>query len=125
MDVTWDIGASKGRIAYDYFNVTDEIISKTHSFEDEMPKCISTEDNYFEKNKLIFRNRSQMITYITQGIAKGRTDFYFRLDGFFNKFKRSELTKIVAKAAMAELNRTVKVQEMPNENVGTYWFRIF
>ena len=32
VDVTWDIGASKGRIAYDYFNVTDEIISKTHSF---------------------------------------------------------------------------------------------
>lgn len=125
VDVTWDIGASKGRIAYDYFNVTDYMISKTHSFEDEMPKCISTEDNYFEKNKLIFRNRSQMITYITQGIAKGQTDFYFRLDGFFNKFKRSELTKIVAKATMAELNRTVKVQEMLNENVGTYWFRIF
>lgn len=49
MDVTWDIGASKGRIAYDYFNVTDEIISRTHSFEDEMPKCISTEDNYLKR----------------------------------------------------------------------------
>ena len=40
VDVTWDIGASKGRIAYDYFNVTDKIISMTHSFEDE-----NSEDN--------------------------------------------------------------------------------
>ena len=39
VDVTWDIGVSKGRVSYDYFNVTDEIISRTHSFEDEMPKC--------------------------------------------------------------------------------------
>ena len=59
VDVTWDIGASKGRIAYDYFNVTDEIISKTHSFEDEMPKCISLKDNYFERNRLTFRARSE------------------------------------------------------------------
>ena len=78
MDVTWDIGDSKGRIAYDYFNVTDEIISKTHSLEDEMPKCISLKDNYFERNKLTFRSRSQLIAYITQEIEQGHNEIYFR-----------------------------------------------
>ena len=65
VDVTCDIGASKVRIAYDYFNVTDKIISMTHSFEDEMPKCVSLKDNCFERNKLIFRSRSHLIAYIT------------------------------------------------------------
>lgn len=125
MDVTWDIGASKGRIAYDYFNVTDEIISRTHSFEDEMPKCISLKDNYFERNRLTFRSRSQLIAYITQEIEQGRNKLYFRIDGLFPKLRRSELAGMVAKIAAGGQSRAVKVQQIPNEKVGTYWIRIY
>ena len=125
VDVTWDIGASKGRIAYDYFNVTDEIISKTHSFEDEMPKCISLKDNYFERNGLTFRSRSQLIAYITQEIEQGRNKLYFRIDGLFPKLRQSELAGMVAKIAAGGQSRAVKVQQIPNEKVGTYWIRIY
>lgn len=125
VDVTWDIGASKGRIAYDYFNVTDEIISKTHSFEDEMPKCISLKDNYFERNRLTFRSRSQLIAYITQELEQGRNKLYFRIDGLFPKLRRSELAGMVAKIAAGGQSRAVKVQQIPNEKVGTYWIRIY
>lgn len=125
VDVTWDIGASKGRIAYDYFNVTDEIIGRTHSFEDEMPKCISLKDNYFEKNMLTFKSRSQLIAYITKEIVQGKREFYFRIEGIFMKMRRSELAGIVAKIATGGQGRAVKVQQIPNENVGTYWIRIY
>mgnify|MGYP000887968322 CR=1 FL=1 len=125
VDVTWDIGASKGRIAYDYFNVTDEIISRTHSFEDEMPKCISLKDNYFERNRLTFRSRSQLIVYITQEIEQGRNKLYFRIDGLFPKLRRSELAGMVAKIAAGGQSGAVKVQQIPNEKVGTYWIRIY
>ena len=125
VDVTWDIGTSKGRIAYDYFNVTDEIISKTHSFEDEMPKCISLKYNYFERNRLTFRSRSQLIAYITQEIEQGRNKLYFRIDGLFPKLRRSELAAMVAKIAAGGQSRAVKVQQIPNEKVGTYWIRIY
>lgn len=125
VDVTWDIGASKGRIAYDYFNVTDEIISKTHSFEDEMPKCISLKDNYFERNGLAFKSKSQLITYITQGIAQGQKEFYFHLDGPFMKRGKTELVDMVEKIVAGDQDRTVRVQQAPNENTRTYWIRIY
>ena len=125
VDVTWDIGASKGRIAYDYFNVTDEIISRTHSFEDEMPKCISLKDNYFERNKLTFKSERQLITYITQEIEQGKKEIYLRIDSLFSKLRRLEFVGMVAKIATGYEGRTVKVQQVHNENVGTYWFRIY
>ncbi|WP_278277181.1 hypothetical protein [Anaerostipes sp. 494a] len=41
------------------------------------------------------------------------------------KMRRSELTGIVAKIAAGRMSRTVKVQQVPNEYVGTYWIRIY
>lgn len=99
--------------------------SKTHSFEDEMPKCISLKDNYFERNRLTFRSRSQLIAYITQEIEQGRNKLYFRIDGLFPKLRRSELAGMVAKIAAGGQSRAVKVQQIPNEKVGTYWIRIY
>lgn len=115
----------QGKNCIDYFNVTDEIISRTHSFEDEMPKCISLKDNYFERNRLTFRSRSQLIAYITQEIEQGRNKLYFRIDGLFPKLRRSELAGMVAKIAAGGQSRAVKVQQIPNEKVGTYWIRIY
>lgn len=125
LDVTWDIGASKGRISYDYFNVTDEIICKTHSFEDKFPECISLKDNYFERNRLIIKSRSQLTAYITKSLEQGQTEFYFRIDGMFMRMKRSELAGIIAQIAAGRTNRAVRIQQMPNEKVGTCWIRIY
>lgn len=124
VDVTWDIGASKGRVSYDYFNVTDEIIGKTHKLEDKVPECTSLKDNYFERNKLTFKSKSQLIAYITREIAQGQTELYFRIDGMFMKMRRSELASIVAKLAAGGNGKAVRVQQVPNENVGIYWIKI-
>ena len=125
VDVTWDIGASKGRVSYDYFNVTDEIIGKTHKLEDKVPECTSLKDNYFERNKLTFKSKSQLIAYITREITQGQTEFYFRIDGMFMKMRRSELVGIVAKLAAGGNGKAVRVQQVSNEKVGTCWIRIY
>ena len=125
VDVTWDIGASKGRVSYDYFNVTDEIIGKTHKLEDKVPECTSLKDNYFERNKLTFKSKSQLIAYITREITQGQTEFYFRLDGMFMKMRRSELAGIVTKLAAGGNGKAVRVQQVYNEKVGTCWIRIY
>lgn len=125
VDVTWDIGASKGRVSYDYFNVTDEIIGKTHKLEDKVPECTSLKDNYFERNKLTFKSKSQLIAYITREITQGQTEFYFRLDGMFMKMRRSELAGIVTKLAVGGNGKAVRVQQVYNEKVGTCWIRIY
>lgn len=125
VDVTWDIGASKGRVSYDYFNVTDEIIGKTHKLEDKVPECTSLKDNYFERNKLTFKSKSQLIAYITREISQGQTEFYFRLDGMFMKMRRSELAGMVTKLAAGGNGKAVRVQQVSNEKVGTCWIRIY
>lgn len=125
VDVTWDIGASNGRVAYDYFNVTDEMIGKIHKQEDKLPDCISVKDNYFERNKLVFKSKGQLITYITREIEQGQTEFYFRTDGMFMKMRRSEMAGIVAKLATGGNGKVARVQEVPNENMGIYWMRIY
>lgn len=125
VDVTWDIGASKGRVSYDYFNVTDEIIGKTHKLEDKVLECTSLKDNYFERNKLTFKSKSQLIAYITREISQGQTEFYFRLDGMFMKMRRSELAGMVTKLAAGGNGKAVRVQQVSNEKVGTCWIRIY
>ena len=125
LDVTWDIGASVGHIAYDYFNVTDEIISVSHKSEDKMPKCVALKDNYFEKNGLIFKSKSQLIAYITKALEQGQTELYFRIDGMLMRMKMSEYAGIAAKIAAGRMSRTVKVRQVPNEKAGTCWIRIY
>lgn len=40
LDVTWDMGGSTdGNISYEYFNVTDRVIKKTHKAENILPRC--------------------------------------------------------------------------------------
>lgn len=52
LDLTWDDPIGEGEIEnrrYAYFNVTDEDILKTHTFEGTAPGCTATAENYFVK----------------------------------------------------------------------------
>lgn len=124
LDVTWDIGASCGRIAYDYFNVTDEIINKTHKADFKLPDCTSLKFNYFERNKLIFKSKSQLIEYLRIGVNQGETEFYFRMDGVFTRIRASEIAELVARIASEVTKRSIRLQQVPNEKVGTYWMKL-
>ena len=103
----------------------DSVLFINDFYGDSLIHCISLKDNYFERNRLTFRSRSQLIAYITQEIEQGRNKLYFRIDGLFPKLRRSELAGMVAKIAAGGQSRAVKVQQIPNEKVGTYWIRIY
>ena len=74
LDVTWDdpIGESKSNNKrYSYFNITDEEIKKTHTFDDEPAGCTATDENYFIKTAKIFdKYDANMKTSLSSLIAK-------------------------------------------------------
>ena len=80
LDVTWDVANTKnGLINYDYFNLTDECISKDHFEFSDVPMCESTESNFFHKNGLFFENMRQLESHLLKGIQSGQTHFYFKM----------------------------------------------
>ena len=89
LDITWDLPITYGksnidsdmRISYDYFNLTDSEILKSRTTEKSLPVCDSDDMNYFKMNNLIFKSKSQVLKYIEDGLAKGYSQFYFRLAG--------------------------------------------
>ena len=129
VDVTWDIGAigkSKDRMAYDYFNITDEMIRIDHVPDDNLPKCDSLELNYFTKNKCYFKTKIQLMAYVTMKLKRGETDLYFRvnpkmnLNGIIN-----DISNMAAKELAEQGQRGIRVQQSVNEGLGICWIRIY
>lgn len=90
LDVTWDLGASKrvsNMIAYDYFNLTDSDMGIDHISDNQMPVCKLKEDNYYVKNRIIFRTKYGVFRYVDQMITLGKTEFTFLLEGRLNNRK--------------------------------------
>lgn len=84
LDVTWDIGAigsSFRRIPYDYFNLTDQLIEKEHKADMRLPECSSMQHNYFTVNRMVFRMKSRLLSYVEKKLNEGSIEFYFRIDG--------------------------------------------
>lgn len=80
LDVTWDMANSKKYgINYDYFNLTDEAISKDHFNFEGVPVCSSIASNYFAMNKLCFSDIKQLEKYLMLGISRGQKMFYFQI----------------------------------------------
>lgn len=126
LDVTWDIGSSCGRIAYDYFNVTDEIMSKDHKPDSKLPECKSWTENYFEKNQLVFHSIGKLLSYITREIEKGQNTFYFRVGGRLNvKRVANDATGAIAKIMAQKGQRSIRTKQMPNEKAATCWIQIY
>lgn len=129
LDVTWDIGAigkSKDRMAYDYFNITDEMIGIDHVPDDNLPKCDSLELNYFTKNKCYFKTKIQLMAYVTMKLKRGETDLYFRvnpkmnLNGIIN-----DISNLAAKELAEQGQRGIRVQQGVNDGLGICWVRIY
>lgn len=127
VDVTWDIGASYvGNIAYDYFNLTDEMIHKDHKPEDKLPLCSSLDFNYFTKNKLVFSKKEQLLTYIEKELRSGKRELHFRIDtGLDWETMLHEIRHLAAKLLSDQDTNKIRVQHKNNSNIGTYWIRIY
>lgn len=127
LDVTWDIGARKpksGDVSYDYFNISDELISIDHTAEVKLPECKSLELNYFTKNKISFNSKALLLAYVVKKLGMGQRELYFRLEGKLNKSSViTEVIQVISKIMAQNGNRQIRIQQVPNESIGTYWIR--
>lgn len=128
VDITWDIGArtaTSEEISYDYFNISDGLIGIDHKAEDKLPECKSLELNYFTKKNIVFSSKTLLLAYVAKMVGMGHNELYFRLEGKLNNSSVvSEVINLVNKT-MAQLgHRQIRVQQIPNEVIGTYWIKI-
>jgi hypothetical protein len=129
MDVTWDIGVGRAlqkQIPYGYFNITDEMMLRDHKPDSKLPECNALEENYFTKNKLAFRMRSRLLSYIEKEMNRGRREFYFRVEG---RLKQSAIVNDVVNIASNRLAeqgvKHIRMQQIPNDKLGVYWIKVY
>lgn len=129
LDVTWDIGAIDSafhRIPYDYFNVTDQLIEKEHKVDIRLPECSSMQHNFFTANKMTFRMKSRLLSYIDKALQGGSTEFYFRIDGKRNASDIAEEIYDLIYAFFSQQGITGKrVKRIVNDKIGTCWIKIY
>lgn len=66
IDITFDL-RRHGCLQYTYFNVTDQEISYDHVIETEnSPACISSQDNYFHHQGLVFASVRDAASYFNE-----------------------------------------------------------
>lgn len=71
------------RERYNFFNLSDEIISKTHSWErNEFPECTSDKYNYYTLNNYIIHNEQELKDFINTKLNSGETSFTFRTENY-------------------------------------------
>lgn len=74
VDLTWDINLSQNNtIRHDYLNLTDRDMSIDHMIDLTFPKCIDNKANYYYKNDLIVRQKSDLLRIISDEINKGKS----------------------------------------------------
>ena len=86
VDVTWDDPVSEDGsdiLIYDYFNLKDEDIGKTHSWNrNEYPKCNSDKYNYYNFNELIVYNYEELYNKIFWALVDNKEEITFKIIDF-------------------------------------------
>ena len=110
VDVTQDLSVAKGVISYDYFNLTDEDVSKTHAFFYKFPVCNSDKYNYFVHENLIARTKSDIEKIVRDSSNNNKNYVTF-------KFMGNTSLKNACKYAVSVLGlRTASFIENSNNN---------
>ncbi len=86
LDLTWDdpvLEKGGDLIRYSFFNVTDEVIGKTHKDYDTGVACSATKDNFFVREKLLFtafgdEEMKQAVSFAAQLLDAGSDGFQLR-----------------------------------------------
>ena len=134
LDITWDIGAnqgkavknsSSGRVFYEYFNVTDTMITKTHTIDKNLPVCESDELNYFKVNGNCFKSKSQALRYVEKEFRDGKTEVYFRLEGRVNVNDTYKAVGELINKLRVEMGIKAKsIIDSVDDNAKTCWFKL-
>ena len=76
VDATWDdpVPDEKGRVLYNYFNVPDELMAKTHTWDEtRYEKATSYEENYYARQGNLCKNYEETKARIIKGIKNKET----------------------------------------------------
>lgn len=91
VDLTFDdpIPSVEGRVLYNYFNLSDSELSKTHVIDEKNIKCFGEKYNYFNYNNLNVSNKDQLLALVKDKLDKGIRKITFRTydDYFVNNAK--------------------------------------
>lgn len=71
----------KGRVRYNYFNVSDDEISKTHTLDDTNIKCTGARYNYYSYNNLTVSNKEDLLILLNDRLDRGIRDITFKTNG--------------------------------------------
>ncbi len=85
VDVTSDdpVPDIPNRERYNFLNVPDSIMSKTHAWErSEFPECNSDKYNYYTLNNYIIHNEEELKNFINTALNSGNTSFTFRTEDY-------------------------------------------
>ena len=107
LDVTWDINLSDEKsFRYDYFNLMDKDILLDHSPSIKYPACISNQDNYFIKNRLIVKNFLDIEKLIVLSRMHKNKGAYFKYIGpDFEKTVKNAVGVASSVKAFSGINR--------------------
>lgn len=84
VDATWDdpVPDEEGRILYNYFNVPDELLSQTHTWDTKRyEKANSYDQNYYGRNGNICKTYEETKARIIKGIQNKETKIELLLTG--------------------------------------------
>ena len=71
------------RERYNFFNVPDDIMSRTHAWErKDFPSCTSYDYNYYTLNNYIVHNEQELSEFINNKLSNNETYFTFRTEGY-------------------------------------------
>lgn len=128
LDVTWDIGVlgkEKQCIAYDYFNLTDELMGQDHKADSELPACKAKTANYYVQNKCSFLLRHRLMAYIDKLVEQQANVLEFRAESRLNK---SAIEKDVSDYILQKLQEQGKsrvgIRTYANRSLGVYRIEI-
>lgn len=128
LDVTWDIGVlgkEKQCIAYDYFNLTDELMGQDHKADSELPACKAKTANYYVQNKCSFLLRHRLMAYIDKLVEQQANVLEFRAESRLNK---SAIEKDVSDYILQKLQEQGKsrvgIRTYVNRSLGVYRIEI-
>lgn len=85
VDVTADdpVPDEAGHVFYNYLNLTDARISRTHTFENKWYECTATQYDYFIRNGLTVSSSAEFNAFIERELSAGKTTIVFRAVNYY------------------------------------------
>lgn len=96
----------KNRQRYNFFNVTDDMISINHTWnKEEYPSCTATLYNYQIYNNYVVKSHEDLEKLLTDGLSKSQTYFTFKTDGYVIE-NADEIRKILSNKGFSTISIT-------------------